>query len=235
MTNSKHIVVTGASSGIGFQTAKLLCIQGHTVFAIARNQEKLETLENEVNEESGSLIPIIMDLSSFDKSNFDEAFKSVSKIDILINNAGVLLNKEFLDISEEDILKVFNLNYISVVKTIQYFHSRLCKSNSAHIVNIGSVGGVTNSVKFPGLSIYSSSKGALSILSECLAKDFEQDDISVNCLALGAVNTDMLKQAFPDYQAETEPDQMAGFISNFALKNNTVMNGVTQIVSVSNP
>ena len=124
---------------------------------------------------------------------------------------------------------------MSVVKTIQYFHPKLKQSAKPHIVNIGSVGGVTGSVKFPGLSIYSSSKGALSILSECLAKDFEEDKIVVNCLALGSVNTKMLNQAFPDFQSPTSPETMAQYISEFILSAHKVINGVTQSISVTNP
>ena len=130
---------------------------------------------------------------------------------------------------------MLQVNYISVIESIQFFHSRLKQSTIPHIVNISSVGGVTGSVKFPGLSIYSSSKGALSILSECLAKDFEEDCIAVNCLALGAVNTEMLNKAFPEYEAQISPLKMGEYISNFALNGHKVINGVTQVVSLSNP
>lgn len=236
MTNqTKNIVITGASSGIGFNTAKKLVHQGHRVFAVARRKEKLLQLQKEVEDFKGSLIIIPFDLSNFDKKIFNTYFNKVEKVDVLINNAGILLNKNFLDIKEEEIQQVLNVNYISVIKTIQYFYDKLAKSKNPHIVNISSVGGVTGSVKFPGLSVYSSSKGALSILSECLAQDFKEDNIKVNCLALGSVNTEMLNQAFPDYQADTSPEEMAQFIANFALTSHTVMNGVTHVVSVSNP
>ncbi len=236
MTNqSKHIVITGASSGIGYFTAKELVSKGHTVFAIARREKKLNQLRNEVSQHKGTLIIIPFDLLTFDKSQLDSRFDSLNKVDVLINNAGLLLNKNFLEIEEEEIQQVLNVNYISVIKTIQYFHSLLIKSENPHIVNISSVGGVTGSVKFPGLSIYSSSKGALSILSECLAQDFKEDNIKVNCLALGSVDTEMLKQAFPDYKSDTSPKSMSSYIANFALEGMNVINGVTQTVSISNP
>lgn len=231
----KHIVITGASSGIGYSTALNLASKGHRVYAIARSKDKLNKLEQESSSLSGNLIPIEFDLSSFNKSILDKHLKNIPTIDILINNAGLLLNKKFLEITEEEIQEVLNVNYIGVIKTIQYFYSKLKNSTSPHIVNISSVGGVTGSVKFPGLSIYSSSKGALSILSECLAKDFQEDSIVVNCLALGAVNTDMLKRAFPEYEAQVSPNEMADYITDFALNSNKVINGVTQIVSLSNP
>lgn len=236
MTNKKkHIVITGSSSGIGYATALNLANQGHIVYAIARREDKLNELLEEAKLLSGTVKAIQYDLSVFDKDELDYVFKEVPVIDVLINNAGVLLNKNFLEIEEEEILNVLQINYISVIKSIQFFHKKLKLANAPHIVNISSVGGVTGSVKFPGLSVYSSSKGALSILSECLAKDFEEDKIAVNCLALGAVNTKMLNQAFPDYEAQISPVKMGEYISNFALNSHKVINGVTQVVSVSNP
>ena len=236
MTNIiKHIVITGASSGIGYQTTLNLASKGHTIYALARNKDKLISLQQESKGLIGNVIIIPFDLSIFNKEILEHHFKEIQSIDVLINNAGLILNKNFLEIREDEILDVLQVNYISAIKTIQYFHKKLKIAKKPHIVNISSVGGVTGSVKFPGLSIYSSSKGALSILSECLAKDFEEDNIVVNCLALGAVNTDMLNKAFPDYKAQINPIEMAEFISNFALNTHTVINGVTQVVSVSNP
>lgn len=234
INRSKIIVVTGASSGIGYELAKKLAYKGHQVYAIARNKAKLEELAKQVGS-SGEIIPVPMDLSRLNKKQLDEHFNQIKSIDVLVNNAGKLLNKKFLEITEEEIKEVFDLNYVSVVKMIQYFYSRLKEADKSHIVNIGSVGGVTGSVKFPGLSIYSSSKGALSILSECLAQDFKEDDISVNCLALGSVNTKMLNEAFPDFHSPTSPDEMAEYITEFVLNAHQVINGVTQSVSVTNP
>ncbi len=230
----KTIVITGASSGIGYSTAQLLAEKGHIVYAIARREEELDKLANS-KPYKGKIIPIPFDLSKFNSNKLDSFFTGVSSIDVVINNAGILLNEEFLKITEEQILKVFNLNFISVVKTIQYFHSRLKNDTKGHIVNISSVGGVTGSVKFPGLSIYSSSKGALSILSECLAEDFKEDNIKVNCLALGSANTQMLKEAFPHYESPTSPEEMAEYIVSFSLDAHKVINGTTQVISVSNP
>jgi len=235
MTNPQNILITGASSGIGYFTALNLCQKGHNVFAIARNKEKLQELKEESKKLKGNITPITFDLSRFDKLILDKELKNTPVIDILINNAGILLNKPFLEIKEQEINEVFNVNYVSVVKLIQYIYSKIKKSKIAHIVNIGSVGGVTASVKFPGLSIYSSSKGALSILSECLAEEFKEDNVKVNCLALGSVNTNMLKQAFPDYLSQTQPKEMANFISDFSLNSQKVINGVTQTISITNP
>jgi 3-oxoacyl-[acyl-carrier protein] reductase len=235
INETKNIVVTGASSGIGYHVALEFVKNGDTVYALARRKDKLVELQQEADHFPGKLIPIPFDLAIFDANILNSIFKNTESIDILINNAGLLLNKNFLDITEKEIQQVLNVNYISVIKTIQYFHSFLKKAKEPHIVNISSVGGVTGSEKFPGLSIYSSSKGALSILSECLSQDFEEDNIKVNCLALGSVDTDMLQQAFPDFKSQTSPAQISKYITNFALEGMKVMNGVTQVISVSNP
>ena len=234
MTKPLITVVTGASSGVGFQTSLQLASQGHTVYALARRAHKLKELVRE-NQGAGEIIPVEIDLEDFSNKQLDKVFGDIECVDRLVNNAGKLLNKSFLDISEEEINSVFNLNYLAVIKLVQYFHSRLIKSESPHIVNIGSVGGVTGSVKFPGLSVYSSSKGALSILSECLAEDFREDGIRVNCLALGSVNTEMLKKAFPEFISPTSSSDVSCYIVHFILEGFRVVNGLTQVVSVSNP
>lgn len=234
MTSPLISVVTGASSGVGFQTALNLANQGHTVYALARRENKLNELASRVSG-AGKVYPVILDLEDFTTDQLEKVFSHVTHVDRLVNNSGKLLNKNFLEITEDEIDSVFNLNYKAVIKLIQYFHPKMVQAPNAHIVNIGSVGGVTGSVKFPGLSIYSSSKGALSILTECLAEDFREDNIQVNCLALGSVNTEMLRSAFPDFQSPTNPDEIGKYIANFVISGNSVINGLTQLVSVSNP
>ncbi|MEN8927682.1 MAG: SDR family oxidoreductase, partial [Flavobacteriales bacterium] len=226
ISESKNIVITGASSGIGYATALEFAKQGHKVYALARNKDNLAKLQAQAELFPGRIVPIVFDLKDFKKDKLEKIFSEVKVIDVLINNAGLLLNKNFLAIKESEILEVLQVNYISVIKCVQFFHSRLMKGINAHILNISSVGGVTGSVKFPGLSIYSSSKGALSILSECLAQDFKEDGIKVNCLALGAVRTEMLSAAFPGFDPEVTPSEMGIYIAEYAINAQKVVNGV---------
>ena len=104
-----------------------------------------------------------------------------------------------------------------------------------HVVNIGSMGGVQGSVKFPGLSAYSSSKAALANLTECLAEEYKETPIRFNCLALGSVNTEMLKDAFPGFEGSNEPNEMAKFIKEFALTGYKFYNGKVLPVATSTP
>jgi len=138
-------------------------------------------------------------------------------IDILINNAGVLVKKPFVELTESDWLETYNTNVFGVANMIQCCMPYILKSQIRHIVNISSMGGVGGTLKFPGLSAYSSSKGVVTILTECLAEEFKSDAIKVNGLALGAVQTPMLEKAFPELKTFQTSENIVPFISWFAL------------------
>jgi NAD(P)-dependent dehydrogenase (short-subunit alcohol dehydrogenase family) len=105
----------------------------------------------------------------------------------------------------------------------------------SHIVNISSMGGYQGTSKYPGLSYYSASKAALAILSECLAVEFRELGIKVNCLALGSVQTEMFSEAFPGHRASVSAEDMGEFIAEFALTGHKVFNGKILPVAISNP
>lgn len=221
-----NIIITGASRGIGLETAKKLSKE-HKVYCLSRNIEPLKALGND------NIIPISFDLIEFDQTILDDTFKNIDSIDVIINNAGFLVNKPFIEITPTELNNMYNVNVMSPYRLIQYFFPKL--TNNAHIVNISSMGGVQGSAKFPGLSGYSSSKGALTILTECLAEEFKEQNIKVNCLALGAVQTEMLEEAFPGYQAPFSPEKMAKYVADFALNGKDFFNGKVMNVAVSTP
>jgi NAD(P)-dependent dehydrogenase (short-subunit alcohol dehydrogenase family) len=221
------VVITGASRGIGFEMVKQFLANGHQVMAISRNQEKLFKLE-----QLGANT-LAFDLTTEIFTPLIDAVKSFGKIDILINNAGALVNKPLSKMTNEDINFVYSINVFSVIKLTRDLLVNF--NNDAHIVNISSVGGVQGSVKFSGLSTYSSSKGAISILTECLAEEFKESSLRFNALALGAVQTEMLKEAFPDYQANTTAKEMAKYIYRFATQDGKLYNGKILTVSSSTP
>ncbi|MCF8343564.1 MAG: SDR family oxidoreductase [Bacteroidales bacterium] len=230
-------MITGASRGIGFELAQKFTIEGHKVIALARSKDKLKKLEQvcrEGNRES-KLIPVSFDLLS---DNLRESFerlvlKHFKKIDILVNNAGMLLNKSFRDFTEEEFDRMYAVNVRAPFFIVQALDELF--SEHSHIVNIGSMGGYQGSVKFPGLSLYSSAKGALAVLAECLAEELKDRNIKVNCLALGAAQTEMLEEAFPGYRAPVSAEKMADFIKDFCLTGHHFFNGKILPVSLSTP
>ena len=226
-----NVVITGASRGIGFETAQLFLKNNHQVFCLTRNTESLENLN------SHNLHIISTDLTSTESiDNAVAVIKSkVNYIDVVINNAGSIVNKPFEKIDYQELEIVYRVNVFAPFYLTQQLLHLLGRHSKAHVVNISSMGGFQGSAKFPGLSSYSSSKAAIAGLTECLAEEFKEKNISVNCLALGAVQTEMLEEAFPGYQAPLKPNQMAEYIYDFALKGHLFYNGKILPVSSSTP
>lgn len=236
-----NILITGASKGIGYELVKMFSAdKKNTVIAIARSKSLLEKLEKECNRHnlSSNILILPFDLENpyhvKDKLK-NEIIRHIQSIDILINNAGYLVNKLFEDITIEEMQKSFHINTISHAVLIQDLIPLLKKSKKAHVVNISSMGGFQGSSKFTGLSIYSSSKAAIANLTECLAEEYRNDRIAFNSLALGAVNTEMLNNAFPGFKAPLNAHEMATFISDFALNGHQYFNGKVLPVSLSTP
>lgn len=221
-----NIIVTGSSRGIGFELVKLFAEAGHSVLALSRNDEPIARLKN----------PLIQTFS-FDlskPSDFDRVEKFVEaewhQVDVLINNAGAILNKPFSSTGLDEFKQVYEVNVFGVAAMNKLVLPFMGKNG--HVVTISSMGGVQGSVKFPGLSAYSSSKGAVITLTELLAEEYKETGPSFNVLALGAVQTEMLEEAFPGYKAPVTPLQMATYIKDFALNGNKLFNG--KLIQVSN-
>ncbi len=228
-----NVIITGASSGIGYELVKKFIHAGHAVIAIARNRHKLLQLENELKSENFHYLGFDLSTDDYKKELIPFVRKRFIKVDILINNAGMLINKTLGEMSDEDFDQIFNINVRSPFRLVRDLLPNY--SNNAHIVNISSMGGVQGSVKFPGLSLYSASKAALAVFTECLAEEFKSRNIRANALAIGAVQTEMLSNAFPGYKAPLKASEMAGFIFDFALNGQQYFNGKIIPVSLTTP
>lgn len=226
-----NVIITGASRGIGFELAKRFLKEGDTVFCLTRNLEPLKSISH-IN-----LKTVSTDLSSQNSMNEAVSFikNEVTHIDCIIHNAGSLVNKPYDAISYDELQKVYQINVFAPYYLTQQLLPVLGKASKSHIVTISSMGGFQGSAKFPGLSAYSSSKSAIAGLTECLAEELKDKNISVNCLAIGAVQTEMLAEAFPGYQAPLTPIQMADYIFDFAKKGYLYYNGKILPVSSSTP
>ena len=225
----KRIIITGTSRGIGFELAKQFAREGHQVLALSRKH----TSCSDLNLQNLTAFP-------FDITNQDD-FQKVADfiesdwegVDILINNAGALINKPFSETTIQDFEAVYRVNVFGVAELTRTVLPYMKKGS--HVITISSMGGIQGSMKFPGLAAYSSSKGAVITWSELLAEEYKETGIAFNILALGAVQTEMLEEAFPGYEAPLTAPQMADYIYNFALTGNQFYNGKTLQVSASTP
>ncbi|MCR9155305.1 MAG: SDR family oxidoreductase [Bacteroidetes bacterium] len=223
-----RILVTGASRGIGRELCLFFSQLGHEVLAVARSEEPLRRLA----EENLNIEAWPMDINQWQELA-DRLGERYSHLDLLVHNAAAFINKPFREVALEDMQQVYHTNVY-----VPYFLTQallpLLKEGS-QVLAISSVGGQGGSMKFPGLSVYSSSKGALNILVECLATELGEEGIIVNGLALGSSATEMFKAAFPDMEAASSPEEMAKFIGNFAIQSPGLVQGKVYSVSSSNP
>tara|TARA_B110000977_G_C11024299_1_gene472568 strand:- start:237 stop:920 length:684 start_codon:yes stop_codon:yes gene_type:complete len=226
-----NIVITGCSKGIGLELVKIWS-KNHMVYGISRNREKLESLRLSLPSPDNFKF-LAKDVVNIDKDDIQDLIME-DNIDILINNAGLLINKPFAEIKYEEYRSLMDVNFWGAFNLSQLLVKKL-SNVKGQIINISSMGGVNYTSKFPGLSLYSSSKAALSVFTECLSVELQSEEIKVNALALGAVETEMLNNAFPGYVADTKAHEMATFIVEFANSSSNIINGQVLRVSKSNP
>lgn len=224
----KNIIITGTSRGIGYELALQFAEAGHQVLAISRKIPQI-LLEHQ------NVTCLSIDLS--DEKALQEVDQFLSsawkKVDAVVHNAGALLLKPFAETTQADFESIYKVNVFAVANL-----TRICipyLEKGSHVVTISSIGGVRGSLKFAGLAAYSSSKGAVITLTELLAEEYKERGISFNVLALGSVQTEMLEEAFPGYQAPISATGMANYIYDFTLNGNKYFNGKVLEVSSTNP
>ncbi len=231
-----NIIITGASSGIGFEAVlDLTANKENNVIAIARSADKLRKLHeiaSSLNHDGGKLYPAQFDIvyDNYTDSLIPFIQSKFKEVDILVNNAGQLINRPFLETTTEDFATMLQANLLGHVNMIKHIVPLL--KNGGHIVNVSSMGGFQGASKFPGLSAYSASKGALATLTECLAEELKEKGIKVNCLALGSSQTEMFETAFPGVEAGTLAFEMGRYLAEFAQNGHKYYNG--KILPVSN-
>ena len=224
---SKTIIVTGASRGIGNEVVKIAEKKGHKVYSISRNIKALK--------ESSFFYPREVDL--VDENSIDKFCSEIKnkglQVDALINNAGAFLNKPFEKISRKEFEYIFQVNVFGLSSLTRKILPSMHRKG--HVVNISSMGGINGSTKFSGLAAYSSSKGAVNIITELLAEEYKDNGPSFNALAFGAVQTKMLEEAFPGLKAPISAKEIADFVLDFALMGQKYFNGKILPVSSSTP
>lgn len=234
------ILLTGASRGIGAALASSFVRAGHTVLLVSRNWSALDSVVEACNSDTGEArahaIPFdLADLSSLEKEFITQVRHYTGTIDALVNNAGQLIRKPFLETGLEEARRLFEVNFFVPAQLVRICVPLMAGSELKHVVNVTSMGGYQGSKKFPGLSYYSASKAALGNLTECLAEELQEEGIKVNALAVGSVQTEMLAEAFPGYRAPLESHEMAEFMKWFTLEGGRYFNGKILPVSVATP
>ena len=223
----KTIIITGSGKGIGKETSIQAAKSGINVIAISRNTESLKNIKN--------IVPLNIDITK--KESLNELVNLLKtkkiRIDGLINNAGCLIKKPFANTDIEIFKRVYEVNVFGLAEITRLIIPFI--NNYGHVVNISSMGGIQGSLKFSGLSAYSSSKGAVSILTEMLAEEYKETGPSFNCLAIGAVQTEMLENAFPGYKAKISAKKFANYLLDFLLNGSKFYNGKVLQVSLSTP
>ncbi|CAM3635534.1 SDR family oxidoreductase [Flavobacterium gelidilacus] len=226
--SNKNIIITGTSRGIGYEMALQFANEGHNVLALSRKTPKIL-----IEHKNITCLSVDLSLDSAIEEVEDFIKNTFKKVDVLIHNAGALLHKPFEQISSSEFENIYKVNVFAVASL-----TRICipfLQKGSHVVTISSMGGIQGSMKFAGLAAYSSSKGAVITLSELLAEEYKEQGISFNVLALGSVNTEMLQEAFPGYEAPLSAQEMANYIHDFALTGNKYYNGKVLQVSSTTP
>lgn len=228
-----NIILNGGTRGIGREVAiNLAQDNSNLIIVTGRNEKALHSL----TETYKNVKSFCLDMSLFDsqcESFMATVTEHFTKVDILINNAGFLIARDFLEMNNDEARLIMETNFFGPASLIRTVKPMM--PSGSHIVNIASMGGFQGSAKYRGLSYYSASKAALACLTECLANEFTGFGISVNCLALGSVQTEMLNEAFPGYKAPVHAKQMAEYISGFALTGHKFFNGKILPVAIGNP
>lgn len=230
------IIVTGASTGVGRATAKALAMEhGCEVLAVARSQEKLAGLEEECAGMEGTVVPLPVDLTARDAVARIVGAVGGRRLYGLVNNAGAFGKRPLGEWDADEVQRLFHVNATVPLLLTQALAPRLQGDPPGHVLNIGSMGGFQGSVKFPGLAAYSASKAALANLTECLAEELKEQGVHCNCVCLGAVDTAMLRAAFPGYEAPVGPTEVGSWLARFLMEGHNYFNGKVLPFASSTP
>ncbi|MFO7863972.1 MAG: SDR family oxidoreductase [Salinivirgaceae bacterium] len=216
------IVVTGVGGGMG--NALLEALTQMPNVHVPAFTRKIDHLADSIKHLENVTIKQF-DFLLFNHKQLEQALSHLSKIDVLINNAGFLVNKPIGQMNPMDIHQIIQVNLTGTILFTQACIPNLKLASKAHVVNISSMAGVQGSTKFAGLAVYSAAKSAICTFTESMAQEFAGSDIHFNCIALGAVHTKMFTEAFPGQQAPQNPADIVPFIVDFALNNQSLFNG----------
>jgi short-subunit dehydrogenase len=234
--DTRLVVVTGASRGVGRATARSLVeVHGCNVVAVSRDAAGLASLRTECGTRAEALETLPLDLAA--PGGIAEVRRHLEgrRLHGLVNNAGLLIKQDWGGWTMDDLQRLFLLNAAVPLLLTQALSDRLGGDPVGHVVNIGSMGGFQGSVKFPGLAGYSASKAAAANITECMAEELKDSAVRCNCICLGAVDTAMLRVAFPGYTAPVGPDEVGRYVARFVMEGHKLFNGKVLPLALSTP
>lgn len=182
----KVVLITGASSGLGFELAKKFAGENYLVFALARRKDRLEQLARAVK---GKVIPLVVDLNDLQtiKKIVDKIISISCKIDILINNAAWGKSANFIDTNFDEVEGMVRVNCLAPVYLIKHILPEMLKRNKGKIINISSTGGETSLNK---MAVYGSTKHFINGLTKNLSRELRGTGVKICTFMPGAMNTD---------------------------------------------
>lgn len=207
---SKVIIITGASRGIGRETAKLLARNGHTVIAnYNKSEEKAKELHDELKKENINIDIYKADVSKREecKALVEYAIEKYKHIDVLVNNAGISIWGQFTDLTDAEIEEIIRTNLYSAIAMSQEVSKHMIHEKQGCIINMSSIWGMV------GASCevaYSVTKAGIDGLTKALAKELGPSNIRVNSIAPGAIETEMNSRLTKEEKAVLEMETPLG-------------------------
>ncbi len=195
--NPKYVFVSGASRGIGQSILKLFSSKGFPVIGTSTSDEGVKTIDGILSESSADGFGIKLDLS--EKKSIENLFDTLKEKDvnpeIVINNAGVTRDNIFLRMKDEEWNEVIQVHLSSVFSLLKFFSKKMVKNRSGRIINISSTSAAIGN---KGQANYAAAKSGLEAFSRSLARELAPRNITVNCVAPGFIETDMIKSMDED-------------------------------------
>ena len=192
--DNNYVLITGASSGIGYELAKLFERDGYNLILVARDKEKLQMAVDKLNNEKNKIIMLDVDLSREDE--VDKLIKYINKneidINILVNNAGIGLFGEFAEIDWKTEEKLIDINIKALTKLTKYFLPKMIEKKSGGILNVASTAAFASG---PRMATYYASKAYVLNLTEAIHEEVKEYGINISCLCPGPVRTSFQSKA----------------------------------------
>ena len=196
---NKVVIITGASSGIGEKTARKLSAEGAITVLVARRKERIDALTQEINSSGGSAMAIVADITDNEvcKSVINQVKDRYGKIDVLVNNAGVMLIGQWNEASVEEWESMVKVNLLGLMYMTHAALPEMNKNGTGHIVNVSSVSGRTTK---PGSSAYNSTKWGVNAFTDAIRQELSQSKSGIRTTLIepGAVETELINHNRPE-------------------------------------